>query len=73
MHVDDAMVNCKFFPGKNNFVRDIWIHLCIIILKKKNWVYNYYIWRSAVAAIRPKTVRFKPMVNRAPPRLVSSQ
>ncbi|KAF5471759.1 hypothetical protein F2P56_008530 [Juglans regia] len=28
---------------------------------------------TAVAAIRPKTVRFKPMVNRAPPGPVSSQ
>ena len=28
---------------------------------------------TAVAAIRPKTVRFRPMVNRAPGALVSSQ
>lgn len=28
---------------------------------------------TAVPAIRPKTVRFKPMVNRAAPELISSQ
>jgi len=28
---------------------------------------------TAVAAIRPKTVRFRPLVNRAPGALVSSQ